>query len=122
MQHIHVEHHERDLIKFETMSKQKNQSRRNFKRNPKKLKQVQKDAPKRAIVKTSISPIIRAGDVLVKKTGGNVYVKQGERPEMIDCVVRFGWFGLKKMTVSSPNFYRKEHVEHLPSYFRIMNQ
>lgn len=93
-----------------------------MKRNPKKLKQHINDRSKTAIVKKDISPIVRAGDVLVKKTGDNVYVKENERPEMIDSVVWVGWFGMKKMTVSSPNFYQKEHVEHLPSYFEIINR
>lgn len=102
------------------MSKRKSQSRRNLKQNPKTLKQEIKNRSKFAIVKKDISRIVRVGDVLVLNDAGDLYVKQNEHPEMIDSVIRFGFFGMKKTTVSSPNFYTKEHVEHLPSYFQII--
>lgn len=104
--------------KKETPTGSANKQLRRVVQNAERIAEMQ---PKRAIVLKSISPVFKAGDTLEKRYGSKHYIRTGdEHPEMIECSVRFGLFGLKKMIVQTPNHYVAAHVENLPSYFKVI--
>jgi hypothetical protein len=85
----------------------------------------QYDLPREAVVLTNISPIMKAGDVLIKK--GDFYVLRGQEigmhvatlhPERPWYLRWLKWI-VKPQTFKTPNHYSSIHVELMSDYFTV---